>query len=782
VLRNYLVTALRNMHRNLGCTVIAIAGLAVSFSTALLISLYVRDELSYDRWIPGYASVYRVALGLEFGNFHEPPSAGTDARVAGWLKADLPQISAVGRLQAETRTLHHGDVIGKETVYWADPEIFDVLPLPTLAGELRNALESPDGLVLTRRMARKYFGQNNPIGQIIEMDQLTPFRVTAVLADLPSPTHLDTEIFASAKSAVSSLPDVSTQPRLNLGFDALTRSLTYIRLKEGADHAAVEAALPQLVSRHFTIPKGPMGKPLVPAPTVLMQSLPRIHFVPAGLHAMKPSGSIGNVYALSLVGVLILLIASFNFVNIVTARAARRAVEVGVRKAMGATRRDLIIQFLGESLLMVVVSAVIAVALTDVLLPKFNALLSRDIVFALWQDPILLGSIVLATVALGTVGGFYPAFVLSSFRSAAVLRGGPIQPGGRSAVRTTLVCLQFAVLIGLVVATEVIYRQTIFATNNSLRFDRDQILIIDTHCANAFPDEVRALPGVRSAACSDAIFGIGGGFAGTSTQPDGSRPTASTFVAADWNLLELYGLRPIAGHFFEADHPGDAMTRGSGIGAAALVGVGGAVVINETAVTELGFRSPQDAIGQPAPINGTQNSPPTIIGVVRDFELQGIRHEIQPTYFRVIPGEYKFLLVKLDGRSVSQTLAAIDRLWSRLGDGDPINRRFLDDAIQALYVDILREAAVFMVFSMIAVLIAALGMFSLSTYTVECRTKEIGIRKAMGASPNDIVQSFIWQLCKPVLWASLIAWPVVAVVMSRWLSGFYYHIAVEWWL
>jgi putative ABC transport system permease protein len=247
---------------------------------------------------------------------------------------------------------------------------------------------------------------------------------------------------------MSPLQELSAPLKLSVGFDELTRPLTYIRLTEGADPSAVERALPQVMERHIAIPRWPSGKPLVPAPTVLMQPLMRVHFVPAGLHAMKPSGSLANVYAVSVVGALILLIGSFNFINTVTARAACRSVEVGVRKAMGATRRDLIIQFLGESVLIVTVSSVVAVMLATLLLPELNAILTRDIAFAWWRDRKLATWIALATLILGTLGGFYPALVLSSFRSSEVLRGGPVQPGGRAVVRVTLVCLQFAVLVG----------------------------------------------------------------------------------------------------------------------------------------------------------------------------------------------------------------------------------------------------------------------------------------------------------------------------------------------
>jgi putative ABC transport system permease protein len=779
MLRHYLVTALRNIQRDPGHSAIAIGGLAMSLAAALMIGLYVRDEVSFDRWMPGSSSVYRIALGLEFGNFHEPPSAGTAAPVAGWMKADYPQVEAAGRIYGQIRTLRLGAVTTKDTIYWADSEIFPVLPFPTLNGDAARALENPDGMVLTRRMARKYFGTDDPIGQILEIDD-TPFRVGAILKDLPAQTHFTTEVFVSGKSALSPLPDPAVPLKLNASFEELTRPLTYIRLKKGADPVALERDLAQFMARHVNVPKGPSGKPLFPLPTILMQPLPKIHFVPSGVNAMKASGSISHLYAMSAVGVLIILIGCFNYINIITAIAARRAVEVGIRKAMGARRHDLMIQFVGESVLMVAISGAIAVAMTTLLLPAMNALLSRSIAFEWWHEPGLAIFLVLVTAILGLLGGAYPAFVLSSFRTAAVLRGGIIRPEGRTLVRELLVCLQFAVLVGLVIATAVIYRQTMYAVNDSLRFERDYVLAVDTDCTNALPEQVRALPGVRATACSDALFGVGGGIGSTSTQPDGSRPTVSTFVAADWGLLELYGVKPLVGRLFLPDHPGDAMSaRRDGD---PWVGAGGSVVINQTAAAALGFQSPEKAIGKTAAIQGTADHPATIIGVVPDFELQGIRHQIQPTFFSVIPGRYKYLLVKLDGRQIPESLAAIDNLWRRFGTGDPIVRRFLNDEIQALYIDIRQESWVFIVFAVIAVLLAALGMLSLAAFTAERRTREIGIRKALGASRNDILQLLLWQLCRPVIWANLLAWPVAGFLMHRWLNGFYYHISVEWWL
>ncbi len=784
MLRNYLAAALRNLARNRLYAAINIVGLALSLAAALLIALFVRNELSFDRWIPAYQDVYRVVLGLRFGNFQEPPSSGAAAPVAGWLKADFPQISAAARMQAQSGLLARGAIKAKETVYWADPDIFAVLPLPALTGNLRDALKAPDALVLTQRMARKYFADSDPIGQVIEIDGKFPFRVTAVLQDLPSQTHLDTEIFAAGHSVASPLPAGDAPLQLHVGFDALTSVLTYIRLQHGADAGALQLALPAMAARHVAVPKGPDGKPWVPEPTVQMQPLASLHFVPAGLHAMKPAGNIETVYATSAVGVLILLVATCNFVNLVTARAARRAVEIGVRKASGATRRDLVLQFIGESLLTVAISSLIAVSIAELLLPTLNAFLSREIVFEWWRDPAMAGGILAMTVVTGLLGGFYPAFVLAHFRPTVVLKGGPIQADGQAAVRQMLVAAQFAVLIGLMFATAAIYRQTRFATQESLRFDQDQVLVIDSDCRNALPQAVKALAGVRAAACTDTLFGIGGALVWFATPPGGSVPLAHSLVSVDWGLLDLFGLRPIAGRLFSRSHPGDATDPPPTSHPDTRLGSGGAVVINRSAARNLGFSSPATAIGHVAVLEDAQPAPkpPVIIGVVEDFELQGIRHEIQPTFFRLMPGRYQYLIVKLEGHAIPETLRAIDELWRRLGNGEPIHRRFLNSAIQSQYLDMTREAGIFAIFSAVAVSIAALGLFGLSAYIAERRIKEIGIRKSLGASATDIVRLLNWQFCKPVLWANLFSLPIAGYCMNRWLHGFFYHVGLDWWL
>ncbi len=767
MLRNYLAAALRNLMRNRLYAAINILGLAVGFAAVLLIGLFVRHELTFDRFIPGHEDVYRVSMALT------APDAGSnatdDARlwISQQMKLDFAQIQSIARLAnlfGNKQSLRHGSVEGvEERFYWADPNIFEVLPLPAIAGDLKTALDRPDGLVLTRRMARKYFGRDKPIGETLEIDRVTTMKVTAVLEDLPSNTHLNTELFGSAVSRSSGQGSV---------FFA-NRAYTYLRLKPGASADELRSALPDFVDRNSPKPASGKASDTFSIPLVAISD---IHLHPAGAFAMTPAGEPRTIRAIAAVGALILILASINFVNLMTARASRRAVEVGVRKACGARRRDLVLQFIGESVIYAALGMVLAMGIVELLLPRLNAFLDRSIAFEYWHPP-LIGAIFALVLVIGTLAGTYPALVLSAFRPASVLKGGGALPAGSGKVRQLLVVLQFSMLIGLILATAILYRQTAFGLQQGLRFDKDQLLAITTpppECEQtSFRTAVESLPGVLGTACSMAFledFGTGRYIA-----PDGREVTLQTGLVGA-GLFELLGLKPVAGRFFlrdrEADAiPGPRVQKADGVYA---------VVVNEAAVRLLGFKSPAEAIGKTFGLLTGQRR--LIIGVVPDFSRDTVREAIAPTYFENSAGWFMRLNVKLRGNAVPETLGEIDRLWKREAHVRPIVRRFYDDYVQNLYAGLTRQSAIFTAFAAVALFIAGLGLFGLAGFTLERRTKEIGIRKAMGAESADVTKLLLWQFAKPVLWANLIAWPVAGFVMNRWLQGFAYHIDLEPWL
>jgi putative ABC transport system permease protein len=689
--------------------------------------------------------------------------------LAAWMKLDLPVVQSVARLASEEVGLRHGDFEASDYIAWADPEIFEVLPLQVFAGNLRTALERPDAIVLTRQMARKYFGRDDPIGETIEVNRGHSMQVTAVLMDLPSNTHLDVRIFASGRAAYSRLAVLDAMP--GPAVQKPWNTLTYLRLSPAASIDELAHALPGLIDRHMQFPGAYKVSEAV-----------QLALIPiAAIHLYNP-GSATADYALAAIGALTVLLASLNFVNLTTARATRRAIEVGIRKAAGASRTDLVIQFIGESMIYVALSMVLALALVEVLMPHFNAFLGRTILFDYWRSPDLAISIAGAVLLVGTLAGAYPAAVLSSFPPAWVLRSRSGGPTGSQRLREALVILQFAILIGLTVSTGILYRQTNFATHDSLRFDKDQVLLIHGACAKAFKDEVKALSGVRSAACSFLAPTLNPVV--IPTQLHNGQSLSIHESAIDVGFLELYGFKPLAGRFFSAAHEQDEPPEDS------KLPLGLTVVINETARRQLGYASPGDAIGQSVPVNMLRSldvnqvdaRPAEIIGVVADFPMGSIRDPIGPTVFYVQPNLFQLMSVKLNGRQIPETLAAIDLLWKRLGGSRPVSRVFFDQQVEDTYRDMIRQQQLMTALESVALFIACLGLFGIAAFSAERRTKEIGIRKVMGAETRDIMRLLLWQFSRPVLYGSLIAWPVAAYIMNRWLQGFAYHVELGPWL
>jgi putative ABC transport system permease protein len=779
--RNYLAAALRNLGRNRLYAGITIAGLAIGFAAAMLIGLFVRDEFSYDKFVPGYERVYRLneVIAVNGGKPTEAPY--TPTRLAAALKLDFPQIQ-VARFatQGFPPEVKHGDVSAAEQgIEWADPDFFRIMPMPTLAGDLAHALDTPDSVVIDRSMAQKYFGRDRPLGETLLIDK-HPMRVTAVIEDLPSDTHLTGNIFPSALAPNSVMNDPNFSGWLS------NRVQTYFRLRPGANLASITPQLPAFVARRYDL----TGDTNVGGATKVVLAplnIADIHLHRASANQFdKASGDPAVVAAIGAVGVLIVLVAAINFVTLMTARAARRAVEVGVRKAAGASRRDLIVQFMGEAFLYVLVAGVVAVALAELLLPAFNALVQRRIPFDYLHDPALAAGIVGVLAAVALLAGAYPALVLSGFRPAAVLKGGPVQGAGGAGVREVLVVVQFSVLIALILMAGTIYRQTMFALNDSTHLDKAQVMLLFAQpCTDTLREEVLHVPGVTDAACSSgATLAL---LDNEDTATVGQIKHSVNIDPVNYHFFETYRLRPLAGRLFDPQRPADG---------AATPQIHQPVVINETAARELGFTSPAAAVGKTVLWHGLGNAtcigtacsalaPSVVLGVVPDFNFGSARAKIPASLYMLPPkpeGPYQSMAlnIRLDPARKAEALPAIDRIWKRFGDG-PVIRYFVDQFMLRLYVDTIVQGAMITACALIALSIACLGLFALSAYTTERRTKEIGIRKAMGASSTDILRLLLWQFTKPVLWANLLALPLAWFVMNSWLEGFAYHVTLAPW-
>jgi len=728
---------------------------------ATLAGATLRNELSYEHFIPGYGRIY-LAAQLAAPTGHPPLYNYTSPSfVAALLRLNFPQITAVTRLAPDEVHLRHERTTAKETIYWADPNAFDLLLLPVFAGDLQKALRRADGIVLTRSAAQKYFGHADPIGQPISLDDVHPMTVTAVLDDLPiNGTTLESGIFASGLAANSALTKCDRNAPEEASRNAVALcGRTYVQLKAGTEVERLQRAIEAFLPRFY---------PKFPGMTMEVRLIPidRVHL----FEGLNP-GMEARLAAIGAVALAVLFTACVVFVNLATARSVRRALEVGVRKACGASRAELICQFLGESLLYVTVAACLALALAHLALPYVNAFLDSAGRLDFAHDAALVAAAVAGILVVGVLAGAYPAFVLSAFRPSAVLKGAALGPGGDLA-RKSLVVMQFAVLIGLLIGASVIYRQHLYVTRAALRAETDQMLLLRSPCRAAVLNELRALPGVRGANCSTEAWLDRRSFLNARLQDGGVLALDST--ALDFGVFELYGIKPLAGRF-PSDEPNNL---GPTQNASQLV-------INESALRSFGFKTPAAAVGEPPPlVGGEGKTPREIVAVVPDFAFDAGLHQVRPALYEgSTPDDragYGLISVKLRGRDIPDTLAAIDRISAatETAADSPPERFFLNQYIESLYLAVLKEAQVLGVFAAVAIVLACLGLVGLSAATAQSRTREIGIRKALGADSTDILQMLLWQFSKPILWANLIAWPVSAFLLHRWLEGFAEHVAL----
>jgi putative ABC transport system permease protein len=566
---------------------------------------------------------------------------------------------------------------------------------------------------------------------------------------------------------------------------------TYVQVADAAAADRIRAGLPDFFARRIGFPGGKLSS----GATVHLDLVPlaQLHLYPLNgfstFGSGVPQGTWAMVFTLALVASVVLAVGAINFVNLMTARAGRRAVEVGVRKTAGASRVHLVWQFIGESVVYALIAWLFALAIVELALPAARAVLARPL--PLWNDPLsFAGSFALALI-LGGLSGVYPAVVQSSFRPASVLKGVLPRSSGSALARTGLTTAQFAALIGLVVAVIVIARQTHFTLNEGLNLDKANMVTMDLDdgrrlapgspppCRTAFPEQVRALPGVIGASCASSDT-LDNGDSSTAVQrPDG----ASLGVlrsSTDVGFLELYGQRPLAGRFFAKDHPGDEASYAGQNPPPPTT-----AVINRMMVNALGFASPQAAVGQTFKANlrpGQPAAPLRIIGVTPDFAFDLFDLGKWPRFYLNDPGVMYTFSIKLKPGDQIGTLRAIDDLWRRTGAVKPPSHRFVDDYVQGFYLATIQQGWMLDALCLAALSLACLGLFGLAAFVAEQRTKEIGVRKAMGASAADIVGLLLAAFARPVLWANLIAWPLAWWALSRWLDSFVRHIEMQPWM
>ncbi len=770
---NYLLLAARNLPRAGPFVAVSIVGLAIGLGAALLIALYVHDELGYERWLSDSDRVHLISVRSPAGGMTD----GSPSNVAQWIASEYPQFEAVTRLTPSGGFFKRDEHEFSEQVFWADANFFDVFQFPVVAGTLKGALDKPDTLVLARRHAEKYFGRADPLGQTMVLDGKHAMTVTAVIEDLPSNTHFAMDVIAAGVSAYSPISEQDLVPMTVVG--AKTWAFhTYGRLKRGESIAALREGIRTLPDRHSDRAAG--GQAASEIWPLIVRPIRSLHLSAYDV-ASPESESLGRLYGAIGIGVLIVLAAAINFVTLRTALAMRRAVEVGVRKACGGNRRTLFAQFIGEVFVHVAIATALGLALAAAALPTLNAFLLRTIEWQTLFSPFFLGGIAVLAVVVTFLAGSYPAFVLASFRPSLVTKGrssGRLQNG----VRQGLVALQFAIVIGVLIATIVVHRQTAFGMRESLRQISDPIVLLRTSCSDALKDAMARLPGVKGVACSRNPPQTGGGVG--PVQHNGGERLVLGEIAIDFGFFELFGNELAAGRYFSDDFGADKTPDDL------VWTTPQSIMLNEAGVRKLGLASPQAAIGEIVNINYPSGLVKTfsgehaaqIVGVVKDFQMGSVRNEIYPAVFYVDELLFGVLSLKLDGRRAPETLDAIDRVWREMGDPGPPQRWFFEDSVQEMYGDMRRDFELFTVFASVAILISALGLVGLAAHTASVRTKEIGVRKVLGSNRAGIMSLLMWQFGKPVVLANLIAWPAAYFAMESWLASFARRIDLEAWM
>ncbi len=782
MLRSYIAVAIRHLLSQRLYSLINIGGLAIGLTCFILIALFVRHELSFDRQQPDAERIYRVSRDFFPGGESnlDLKLASMAPRAGALMREDFPEIEAAARMYREDAAFTRGDVTSTPRTYWVDNEILDIFEFDWLRGEPATALAEPNTIVLTETIARRFFGAADPIGETVLMSDQMPVRVTGVISDLGDATHLRFDALGSLATVAAPRPPEFLETWGNNAFH------TYLRLKPGADAGKIAAQSAAFFERHYQEGSGKFTG-------FSLTGLADIHLRSNRENEMAPPGSAATVYAFGAIALFVLLIACINFMNLSTARSAQRGKEVGVRKAIGADRRQIVAQFLGESVLAATIAIVLAAALVEVLLPAFNTFVGANLELDYLREPrVGLGLAALA-LAVGLVAGSYPAFFLSSFDPARVLKGDVTRGRAAGVLRHALVITQFSISIGLLIATAVVYVQVRFANGIEPGYAKEGVVVLTGSQRAGVGAEWQSLkqellthPEITDVTASMATPAGVPIPAATSFRVEGVSKRGVPMAPVDFRYFETYGIEVLAGRTFSEEFGTDRPAQAT----ADNPHPAGSFVLSKLAAREFGW-SPEEALGKQLEIsiaNQFQRSVRgPVVGVVADVHVESVRSAIKPAVYLVPPDDFFRLTIrnasiKITGKDLAATLAFIDATWARFNPGDPVSRHFVDADFAAQYQAETREAQMLATFSLLAIFVACLGLVGLASFTTERRTKEIGIRKVLGSSVWDVVVLLSSEFGRLVLAANLVAWPAAYFLMQRWLSGFAYRVDMPLWV
>ena len=755
MIKNYLRIAFRNLWRHKGFSLLNIIGLSIGMTAFFLIFLYVCFEWSYDSFHTKAQNIYRLVSDVktpgEILHYNAPPLPVTEH-----LMAEFPELQSVARVSLgdDWMVIRDDKVFRVDNVAVADSNFFKVFDFKLLKGDPNTVLKNPNSVVLCESEAKKFFGNANPIGQSLTMTRIK-FRaqVTGVMQDFPVNSHLKANMIFAADTLG---PNQSLQWD-NYGYNV------YLLLKPAASAAGLQAKFPAFLQKIG----GSALRKAQQEPTLSLEPLKDIYLYSTRDGSAK--GNIANVRIFSIIGVFILLIAGINFVNLTTARAGERAKEVGIRKVVGATKPMLAGQFIGESIILSLIAYVLSVLLSSLLLHGFNHLAGKEISQDIFSRPQYLLILLGLSVLIGIVAGFYPALVLSSFQPVAVLKGRFITGIRGIFLRKTLVIVQFTIAIALIIATLIVYNQLSYMRSQDLGFNKDQQLVLDTRGDSAnqvFKQEIAGIPGVLGTTMSTSVPGTGMYYGASQLENSHGEMQATNVnvCITDYDYTKEFGVKIAAGRDFSRQYPTDS-TR--------------AAILNETAVRLLGYTNPAQAIGKRFQEFGIAGN---IIGVVKDFHFRSLQETIRPLILMLNPGQCEFLIVKVDGHQLPTTFSAIEHKWKQLLSDRPFDYFFMDEFFDRQYRAEDRFGSLFLYFAILAISISCLGLMGLASYSTLQRTKEIGVRKVVGATVGQIVLLLSKDFIQLIGWSFVVATPLSWLFMSAWLNAFAYRIHSYWWI
>ena len=772
MIKNYIKTAIRSLSKNKGFTAINVLGLALGLASCLLIIFYVFDELNYDRYNTKADRVYRVNEDIRFGG-NTNSYAVAPAPLASALKNDFPEVEQVVRFRSrgELQVKKGNQDIQENMVVYADPSIFKVFTLPMIDGDPATALNDTHSIVITEKTAQKYFNRTDVVGQVLTINDTALYKITGVIKNIPKQSHFNFDFFISMASTPEGKDDAWFSSNFN----------TYVLLRQGTDFNKFQAKIPAFFKQqagpqmqsvlHLTFDKFEQGGNYF---RINFTPLKKIHLYSRREAELGMNGNIEFIYMFSAIALFILLIACVNFMNLSTARSANRAREVGVRKVLGSPRKYLIAQFLTESIIVTLIGAIIAFFAAWALLPLFNQMSGKDLTITaqtmVWIVPLMIGLVLI----IGALAGSYPALFISGFQPIEVLKGKLASGFKGGMLRNFLVVFQFSISIFLIIGTLVIYNQLKYIQSKDLGYNRNQVFTVWNvnvlgNNAKAFKQEVKQLTGVQNVTMTGALptsvyWNSSVIFKGPVADQKNS-VTSETWVV-DEDYIATLGMKMQSGRNFSKEMLTDST----------------AILINETAEKMLGFKNPiNQLVYYPQDNKALVLKPYHIIGVVKDFNFQSLRSNVTPLIL-FMGNDEGGISIRANAANIPTLLNQIKSKWSGFSPNQQFMYTFMDQDFDAIYRTEQRTGIIFVSFSSLAIIIACLGLFGLAAYAAEQRTKEIGIRKVLGASMSTIVQMLSKDFIKLVVIAIIIASPLAWWAMNKWLQDFAYRIHIQWWV